>query len=267
MAQTTPKNSGYTIINGSTTGKNGAKVNTWLEYKVTQSIANNTSTIDVYLYARANTSGLSTSWDDTRSYGSITFDGSSHAGASISGYDFRNTSIYNEFAHYSQTVTHDSTGKKTITLAGTWDKGASTSTYITGGSVPSTSVTLPTIPRYATVSQSLGGKTETEITVKWSSDSTIDYVWYSKDNGSNWTAVGSVNATSGSYTISSLTADTSYNIKTRVRRKDSQLTTDSSAMAQRTYNYPYATSMPNFTIGNELTVQLYNPTRENTFSL
>ena len=124
MAQTTPKNSGYTIINGSTTGKNGAKVNTWLEYKVTQSIANNTSTIDVYLYARANTSGLSTSWDDTRSYGSITFDGSSHAGASISGYDFRNTSIYNEFAHYSQTVTHDSTGKKTITLAGTWDKGA-----------------------------------------------------------------------------------------------------------------------------------------------
>lgn len=259
MAQTTPKNSGYTIINGSTTGKNGAKVNTWLEYKVTQSIANNTSTIDVYLYARANTSGLSTSWDGTRSYGSITFDGSSHAGASISGYDFRSTSIYNEFAHYSQTVTHDSTGKKTITLAGTWDKGASTSTYITGGSVPSTSVTLPTIPRYATVSQSLGGKTETEITVKWSSDSTIDYVWYSKDNGSNWTAVGSVNATSGSYTISSLTADTSYNIKTRVRRKDSQLTTDSSAMAQRTYNNPYATSMPNFTIGNELTVQLYNP--------
>jgi len=259
MAQTTPKNSGYTIINGSTTGKNGSKVNTWLEYKVTQNIANNTSTIDVYLYARANTSGLSTSWDGARSYGSITFDGTSHAGASISGYDFRNTSIYNEFAHYSQTVTHDSTGKKTITLAGAWDKGASTSTYITGGSVPSTSVTLPTIPRYATVSQSLGGKTETGITVKWSSDSTIDYVWYSKNNGTSWTAVGSVNATSGSYTISGLTANTSYTIKTRVRRKDSQLTTDSSAMTQTTYNYPYATNCPNFTIGNTVNITLYNP--------
>lgn len=259
MAQTTPKHSGYTIINGSTTGSNGAKVNTWLEYKATKDIASNTSTVDVYLYARANVDGLGTSWDGTRSYGSITFDGTSHAGASISGYDFRHDTIYNEFAHYSQTVTHDSTGKKTITLAGSWNKGASPSSFITGGSVPSTSVTLPTIPRYATVSQSLGGKTETGITVKWSSDSTIDYVWYSINNGSSWTAVGSVNATSGSYTISGLSANTSYNIKTRVRRKDSQLTTDSSAMSQTTYNYPYATSMPNFTIGNTLTIGLYNP--------
>lgn len=84
MAQTTPKHSGYTIIDGTTTGKNGTKVNTWIEYKITsQDINNNRSTVDVYLYARANTAGLSTEWSGTRSYGSITFNGTAHAGASI----------------------------------------------------------------------------------------------------------------------------------------------------------------------------------------
>ena len=260
MAETTPKHSGYTIINGSTTGSNGSKVNTWIEYKVTsQSIANNTSTVDIYLYARANTSGLSTAWLYSGKYGSITFDGTAHEGATISGYDFRGTGIYNEFAHYTEIVTHNTNGQKNITLAASWNKGTSPSTYITGGSVPSTTVTLPTIPRYATVSQSLNSKTETNATIKWSADSTIDYVWYSTDNGLSWSAVGSVNTNSGSYTINGLSANTAYNIKTRVRRGDSQLTTDSSALSVTTYDYPYATIMPNFTIGDSFAIQFYNP--------
>lgn len=254
MAVTTPVNSGYTIINGSTQGSNGSKVNTWLEYKSTQNISANTSTIDVYFYSQA-TQNLSTEHDVTREFGYVAVDGTTRY-KSLAGYSFKNKQRI-EWAHSSFTVTHNADGKKTVTISGAWSDN-NWSTYITSGSA-SASVTLPQIPRYATVSQSLGGKTETGITVKWSSDSTIDYVWYSKDNGSNWTAVGSANATSGSYTISGLSANTSYTIKTRVRRKDSQLTTDSSAMTQTTYNYPYATSMPNFTIGNTLTIGLYNP--------
>lgn len=254
MAVTTPVNSGYTIINGSTQGSNGSKVNTWLEYKSTQNISANTSTIDVYFYSQA-TQNLSTEHDVTREFGYVAVDGTKRY-KSLDGYSFKNKQRI-EWSHSSFTVTHDADGKKTVTISGAWSDN-NWSSYITSGSA-SASVTLPQIPRYATVSQSLGGKTETGITVKWSSDSTIDYVWYSKDNGSNWTAVGSVNATSGSYTISGLSANTSYTIKTRVRRKDSQLTTDSSAMAQTTYNYPYATSMPNFTIDNTLTIGLYNP--------
>lgn len=151
MAQTTPKHDGYTIINGTTTGSNGSKVNTWLEYKVTQSITNNTSTIDIYLYARA-TQTLSTKWEVSTSYGSITFNGTAHAGATMQGgYDFTSTSKYNEFAHYNTTVTHNSDGTKSVTLAGSWNKGSSTSTYITGGSVSSTTVVLPTIPRASTI--------------------------------------------------------------------------------------------------------------------
>ena len=118
---------------------------------------------------------------------------------------------------------------------------------------------LPRIPRYATSNQSLTSKTETSITMKWSSDSTVDYIWYSKNNGSSWTGIDVADGKSGSYTISGLTAGTTYQIKTRVRRKDSQLTTDSSTLSVATYDYPYASSMPNFTIGEKLTLGIYNP--------
>ena len=42
---------------------------------------------------------------------------------------------------------------------------------------------LTDIPRYATSNQSLQSKTSYSITMYWSSDSIIDYIWYSKDNG------------------------------------------------------------------------------------
>lgn len=120
---------------------------------------------------------------------------------------------------------------------------------------------LPSIPRYATSNQSFSSKTETSISMNWSSDSTIDYIWYSKDNGSNWTGIDVTDGKSGSYTISGLSADTTYNIKTRVRRKDSQLTTDSSALSVTTHNYPAIIDVgtSNLIIENSQTLKLYNP--------
>ena len=112
---------------------------------------------------------------------------------------------------------------------------------------------------YPTVTQSLSSKTETTITMAWSSGSVCDYLWYSTNNGSSWTGVDVTDGTSGTYTISGLSANTAYNIKTRLRRKDSQYARDSSALAVTTYDYPHATGMPNFTIGNELTITVYNP--------
>jgi len=114
---------------------------------------------------------------------------------------------------------------------------------------------------YAIPTQSFSSKTETTVTMNWSCDDTVDYVWYSKDNGSNWTAVGSVNAKSGSYTISGLSANTSYNIKTRLRRKTPQTNYDTTASSQTTYQYPYVSSVgtSSLTIGNSQTLSLYNP--------
>jgi len=150
MAQTTPINTGYTIINGTTSGSNGSKVNTWIEYKVTaQSTVNNTSTLDVYLYSQATTS-LSTIWERSGNYGYVQVDSGTKQYTTLSnGYNFQNKHL-NTFAHHTFTINHNSDGTKTITLKGAWDKGSSTSSYITGGTV-SGSVTLPQIARASTI--------------------------------------------------------------------------------------------------------------------
>ena len=118
---------------------------------------------------------------------------------------------------------------------------------------------LTKIPRYATSVQSLKSKTVNSITMNWSSDSTVDYIWYSKDNGSNWTGINVADGKSGSYTISGLSPNTTYKIKTRVRRKDSQLTTDSSATSITTYNIAQITTAPNINIGSSHTIKWTNP--------
>ena len=113
---------------------------------------------------------------------------------------------------------------------------------------------------YPTVSQTLSTKTETTIRIDWSSDNTCDALWYSTDGGTNWTQIGGTfSAKSGTYVITGLSANTSYSVKTRLRRKDSQLTKDSSAISVKTYDYPHVTNAPNFTIGNSVKITLYNP--------
>lgn len=115
---------------------------------------------------------------------------------------------------------------------------------------------------YKAPTQSVSSKTETSITMSWSCDTTANYIWYSKDNGANWTAVGSVSATSGTYTISNLTADTQYAIKTRVRRSSINTTYDTTVLnndSSKTYAYPYLVSSSNFIIGNVIPIKLYNP--------
>lgn len=154
----------------------------------------------------------------------------------------------------SYTVPHNADGTKTTTISAS-----------VGGNVMygngSASITLDKIPRYGTANQTLNSKTETSITMNWNSDSTVDYIWYSTNNGSTWAGINVTDGTGGSYTINGLAANTTYQVKTRVRRKDSQLTTDSTALAVATYAYPYCNSMPSFTIGSKLTLGFYNPLR------
>lgn len=82
------------------------------------------------------------------------------------------------------------------------------------------SISLTQGNRGTSVSQSLNSKTANSITMNWSTGNTADYIWYSINGGSSWTAVGGVNSTSGTYTINGLSANTTYNIRTRARRKD-----------------------------------------------
>lgn len=168
------------------------------------------------------------------------------------------TSYYNNNTITSGSITipsSNSAGDGSISVSFRAGVGTSQSYNINGSGTWS----LDRIPRYATITQSLGSKTETEITINWKTDSQPDGVWYSLNNGSTWIGVYSSTATSGTYTISNLSANTTYNILTRVKRADSGLYSQTSTLAVTTYNYPYCTGTPNFTIGDKLTLPIYNP--------
>lgn len=256
MAVSKPINSGYNVVMGSGTGSNGNRIEVWAEWKESDiSIPNNTSSVTVKLYASAVSS--SSTWSGSgggKSY--ITINGTEYTISTSVNYDFREIGHVNSFG--SKTVTgiqHNANGTKSIVLGGRF---TTSSSYITGGSVSKT-VALETIPQYATITQTLASKTETSININWSTDETVDQLWYSSDDGTTWSSVVSVNATSGTYAITGLTANTTYNIKTRVRNKSSQLTSDSTALSVATYQYPYCSTMPDFTLGDTVTLGFYNP--------
>lgn len=110
------------------------------------------------------------------------------------------------------------------------------------------------IPRYAAfTSHYVAGIDENNVAIAWGSDVNCDAVQYSL-NGGAWTG------TSGAiYYVGGLAANTAYNIRTRIKRTDSQLWTESSYLYFSTYNYPHCTEIPNFTIGNNATAKFYNP--------
>lgn len=171
MARTTPVNEGYSIINGSVTGTNGSKVDTWIEWKVTgTSVPNNTSTVRIILYAQATTS-LSTNYDSTENYGWVGYDNGNKNWMSKSGYDFRNKALIT-FGDHTFTISHNSDGTKTLTIQGGWSTNGHSS-YIKDGSV-SGQVTLPRIARASTISNvsaNLGSQATVSIT-RQSSDFT-----------------------------------------------------------------------------------------------
>lgn len=214
------------------------------------STANNTSTLSIKLVLKRPSSISSSATKSAK----CTVNGTTYTWSGTIGGSGDKTLISKTL-----TVAHNADGSKTINLSASITLDISWSGTSIGTISGSGTMTLTKIPRYATVSQSLTSRTETTATMKWSSDSTIDYIWYSTNNGSSWTGINVTDGTSGTYTISGLAANTTYNIKTRVRNKASQLTTDSSALAVTTYNWPYATSMPNFTIGERVTIGFYNP--------
>ena len=202
-----------------------------LGYQVnSQSIANNTSSVTLILQVRS----IKSKYNTRGANQTTTIDGSS---LSAKTFDMSNTNTWQTFGERTITVTHNAEGKYSASKSGSFTTTVNSnfSEYALKSGSASVTVAPATIPRYATSNQSLSGRTSYSIIMNWSSDSTIDYVWYSKDNGASWVAVGSVNATSGSYTISGLSSNTTYNIKTRVRRKDSQLTTDSATTAVTTH--------------------------------
>lgn len=210
--------------------------------------AANSSTVKVTLVASKSSSSTANTYGNYTASATVNGVSQNVASTSFTLAPGKNITLLSK----SYTVTHNADGSKTTTISAS-----------VGGNVMygngSANVTLDKIARYASINQTLAQVTETTIKINWSSDSVIDRVWYSINNGSSWSSASTVNASSGSYTITNLTENTAYKIKTRVRSKATQLNSDSEALNINTYNYPHALSMPSFTIGSKITLGLYNP--------
>lgn len=126
----------------------------------------------------------------------------------------------------------------TATITGNSEGNASFSASFEGGvgqypnsnCTGSGSWTLDRLNRYASFTEHrIAGKSSSSITVTWGADKDIDYSEYSL-NGGNWT-----HAPAPPYTISGLAPATQYTIKTRIKRADTQMWTESGTLTETTY--------------------------------
>lgn len=180
----------------------------------------NSSRVDMRLYARRSDGGRSYNYSAGSNFW-VQCNGSTQ----YETYQVVSGSGWTLVCAKSFTVGHNSDGTKTVNISG-------------GGSIPGTTfninsysvnVTLDRIPRYAKIN-SFANSDVTQISASftWSVDSTCDFLQYSL-NGGSW-----VNASGSPFTIGGLQPNTSYSVKIRVRRQDSQLWTESGTLNIKT---------------------------------
>lgn len=187
----------------------------------------------------------------------------------ISGYNAGGD--YLGYAHHVFPVTIDSNGVSGTYTSPNIPDGFNITAkagYDSSGYVKESTVWF-TCAKYNFTSQpsiSVDSKTETSIKVKWSTSQTCNEIkWY---KGNTLVATTNPNGTSGTYTFTGLTANTSYTLKGNFKRADSGYTMDSNTITPSTDNYPYVTTLnpQSITLGQTLTqtVNISNPHNRQT---
>jgi len=226
-------------------------------------IASNTSNVGYRLELISGSSGrFSDYWLDY----SVTIDGIVVASNGLY-FSSMSYNIAQTVCEGTITITHNNDGTKTIPCSAVMNFASGT--YSPGDFYPSGNLILTTIPRYASLTEHYVVSTGlNSITVKWNADHTIDWVQYSL-NGGAWTD------TSGTtYTIVGLAPNTQYSIRTKIRRKNGQLWTESGYIygttkdiARVSYAIDFnsdANAYMEFTNSSGATVNLYLEVGNNT---
>ena len=111
------------------------------------------------------------------------------------------------------------------------------------------------LPRYANfTSHYVSGTTINTLSVHWEVDANCDVYQYSL-NGGAWT-----NCSWPNYTISGLSPGTKYNVRTRVRRTDSQLYTTSDYIYGTTASLPASNTPGNINLGSKPSISITSTT-------
>lgn len=135
------------------------------------------------------------------------------------------------------TVPHNSNGTKVcgVDISGNSDFGCSFSKHV--------DLTLDTIPRYTSITSfGLASRTGSSLIFNWATADTISKITCKFNGVEKYSS--SVNSNSGSFPIDGLLENTTYsNITITVTRKDSGLTTTSSAMSETTTWLPHTSNL------------------------
>ena len=111
------------------------------------------------------------------------------------------------------------------------------------------------LPRYANfTSHYVSGTTLNTLSVHWEVDANCDIYQYSL-NGGAWT-----NCSWPNYTISGLSPGTQYNVRTRIRRSDSQLYTASDYIYGTTASLPASNTPGNINLGSKPSISITSTT-------
>lgn len=228
--------------------------------KYTSSTAN-TSTVEFsFVLSPIQTTWAWEQWGSNITY-TVTINGSKYTG-SIANYDGYATVTLKSG---TMIIAHDADGKKTISYSFSVSDTSGQS-YTCGNASASGSLALTTLPRYLSIKTfEITSKTETSVVVKWVTSDPRSSTYYSFDNGATWTGSATYGESlasdgkSGTFNISNLNANTSYNLKIKIMRTDSGMWTESKTISFTTYQFPYCNSAPNFKIGDQLTLGFYNP--------
>lgn len=152
----------------------------------------------------------------------------------------------------SVNIGHESDGSKSIGFSfEVWDNLSAN--FLPGYASGSGSMALSHIPRYANITQFNLSSGLESISVAWGVDCYVDYIRYSL-NGGGWVDTGG-----DPFTISGLSANTSYSVRISVRRNDSGLWTESETKYISTKDYARITSAPNINFGDTARITKTNP--------
>lgn len=152
-------------------------------------------------------------------------------------------------------VSHDNNGNGSIKLGAEMSFTFAGIDYIKG----SGTCTMDKIPRYAEAKLADSSNYGINyINFSYTTDVTVDKAWYSIDGGSD-ILIKEGDHISNTFDVNGLEPNTFYQIKVKVRRKDSGLTSESNVVGIRTLNKATITSAPDVTIGNNASVSFSNP--------
>lgn len=187
---------------------------------------------------------------------SCTINGTKHSGSGTIGGSGDKTLLSG-----TQTISHNADGTKSISFSGSCKLDITFSGTKLGTISGSGSMTLTKIPRYfSSLSCKVNSATETNVTIGWNTAETCDGVWATYDGSDHY--INNPNSTSGSFNIS-MNANTSKSVYLKLRRKDSQLKSNTNTVTAKTYDYPNCVSGTDFDIGSALKLDFYNPLKRN----